>query len=282
MIYLYSGTPGSGKSLHTAEVIFFKLRARHPVLANFDVNTQFVMGRGRRKIADFRYFSNEDLSPGGLMDYSAAYFKNHRFREGQILLVIDEAQLLFNSREWDAKGRAAWLSFFSQHRKYGYDVILVAQFDRMLDRQIRSLIEYEYIHRKVSNFGVWGKIFSVFFLGKLFVSVKMWYPLRERIGADWFVCKPKFFRLYDTYKHFGEDEQISPKPARKPAKEKNEENDRNKLLQDLVTVLEIFRYQKEAAEQHFLCNNPVAAPAGKKSSRFKDLLFRPISLFANN
>ena len=40
-------------------------------------------------------------------------------------------------------------SHFSQHRKLGYRVILIAQFDRMLDRQIRSVLEYEYIHRKV-------------------------------------------------------------------------------------------------------------------------------------
>ena len=36
-------------------------------------------------------------------------------------------------------------------------MILIAQFDRMLDRQIRSVIEYEHIHRKVKNIGVWGK-----------------------------------------------------------------------------------------------------------------------------
>ena len=42
--------------------------------------------------------------------------------------------------------------FFSQHRKLGYRVILVAQFSEMIDKQIRALIEYEYIHR---NKGKW-------------------------------------------------------------------------------------------------------------------------------
>lgn len=210
MISLYSGTPGSGKSLHTAERIYYALRLKRPVIANFDVNTQFV-SKGRRKIGAFTYVPNDELDPAYLIRYSSEYFSSHRFREDYILLIIDEAQLLFNSREWDAKGRKEWLSFFTQHRKYGYAVVLVAQFDRMLDRQIRSLIEYEYIHRKVSNFGIWGKLFSLVFLGRLFVAVKMWYPLRERIGADWFVCKPRFFRLYDTYKHF-ETEKAAPAP----------------------------------------------------------------------
>lgn len=216
MINLFSGTPGSGKSLHVAEKIYYALRAGRPVIANFEVNLDFVWrgSAGRRRKDDaFRYIPNDELGPELLQDYADAWFKDHRFREDHILLIIDEAQLLFNSREWDAAGRAAWLRFFSQHRKWGYEVILVAQFDRMLDRQIRSLIEYEYIHRKVSNFGVWGKVFSVFFLGKLFVAVKMWYPLRERIGAEWFVCKPRFFRLYDSYKRFSQDKDPAPAPA---------------------------------------------------------------------
>ena len=202
MIKLFSGTPGSGKSLHTAEKIFYALRAGRPVICNFDINLSFVRGRKKRNV-NFTYLPNDLISVSFLERFSMDYFKDRKMKEDWILLILDEAQLMFNAREWDAKGRKDWLSFFTQHRKYGYEIILVAQFDRMLDRQIRSLIEYEFIHRKVSNFGVWGKIFSMFFLGKLFVAVQMWYPLRERIGAEWFVCKPRFFRLYDTYKNFG-------------------------------------------------------------------------------
>lgn len=212
MIKLFSGTPGSGKSLHTAEKIYYALRAGRPVICNFDINLGFVQGR-KRKNVDFTYLPNDSLSVEFLESFAVSYFKDRRMKEEWLLLIIDEAQLIFNAREWDAKGRKKWLSFFTQHRKYGYEVILVAQFDRMLDRQIRSLIEYEYIHRKVSNFGVWGKIFSAVFLGKLFVAVQMWYPLRERVGAEWFVCKKRFFRLYDTYRNFSAADQPHGEPA---------------------------------------------------------------------
>lgn len=84
----------------------------------------------------------------------------------------------------------------------GYHVILVAQFDRMIDRQIRSLIEYEFIHRKVSNFGLAGKIMSSVALGRLFVAVQMWYPLKEKVGSEFFVARPSLYRLYDTYGTF--------------------------------------------------------------------------------
>ena len=99
-------------------------------------------------------------------------------------MVIDECQLMFNARDWNAKGRADWLEFFTLHRHLGYRIILIAQFDRMIDRQVRSLIEYEYIHRKVSNFGIYGKIISLFSLGNLFVSVKIWYPMKEKVGSE--------------------------------------------------------------------------------------------------
>lgn len=203
MVKLYSGTPGSGKSLHTAERIFYALRAGRPVICNFDINLSFVQGKRRKKNLDFTYLPNDQLTVAALQDFSASYFKDRPVKEEKILLVIDEAQLIFNAREWDARGRKDWLSFFTQHRKYGYEIVLVAQFDRMLDRQIRSLIEYEYIHRKVCNFGLKGWLLSFFVLGRLFVAVEVWYPMKERVGAQWFVCKRRFFRLYDTFKDFG-------------------------------------------------------------------------------
>ena len=116
--------------------------------------------------------------------------------------MIDESQILFNSRDYGRKDRAGWLSFFTQHRKLGYEVILVAQFDRMLDRQIRALVEYEYRHRKVSNYGVVGFLMSAVFLGNLFVSVKIWYPMKEKVGSEFFIAKKKYYSLYDTFSLF--------------------------------------------------------------------------------
>lgn len=199
MIYLYSGTPGSGKSLHTADKLYWRLRAGKPVIANFPFRWQEC-----GKNPHYLYIDNTDLTPERLINFSRNWFSaGHKFREGAITLVIDESQILFNSRDWNAAGRGDWLSFFTQHRKYGYDVILVAQFDKMLDRQIRALIEYECVHRKVSNFGVWGKIFSLLAGGKLFVCVKIWYPMKEKVGSEFFRAKKKYYQLYDSYADFG-------------------------------------------------------------------------------
>jgi zona occludens toxin len=217
MITLYSGTPGSGKSLHSACMIYWRLRMGKPVICNFDINLAAI----KHCKGDYQNIPNDKMTPRKLIEYSDSYFINNRFREGAILLIVDECQLMFNAREWDAQGRKEWLSFFSQHRHYGYDIILVAQFDRMIDRQIRSLIEYDVIHRRVSNFGFWGKLISAVTLGKLFVAVKMWYPLHERVGAEWFKANKKYYSLYDSYKHFETETEKKPEKAQKTEIEQN-------------------------------------------------------------
>lgn len=202
MIFLYSGTPGSGKSLHQASDIYFNLKYGRPVVANFDLAPDFVQANKGR----FLYLPNDELSPDALVAFAQDYWatSGKPFKEGSIRVYLDECQILFNARSWDQKGRSEWLKFFSQHRKYGFDIYLVAQFDRMLDRQIRSLIEYEYVHRKLNNYGMAGKVISFLLGGQAFVVVKVWYPMKERVGSEWIFPRKKYLRIYDSYKLFDE------------------------------------------------------------------------------
>lgn len=201
MITLYSGTPGSGKSLHLASRLYHWMKYRNaPIIGNFSCDFSTI----KKPKGHYLYIDNSDLTPERLLCFSKNYsaYLGRKLKEDEILLVIDECQLLFNSREWGSRNRAQWCSFFSQHRKLGYEVILIAQFDRMIDRQIRSLLEYEYIHRKVKNFGVAGKLLSLFCAGKLYVCVKMWYPLKEKVGSEFFIEHKRFYSIYDTYALF--------------------------------------------------------------------------------
>lgn len=203
MIDLYSGTPGSGKSLHAAQRIYTALTIqRRPVVCNFDINLDAI----KRLRGTFCYVDNTALTPDYLIKYSQDYFGDKRVVEDQILLVIDECQLLFNAREWGKKGRDKWLSFFTQHRKLGYHVILIAQFDGMIDKQIRALIEYEYVHRKLSNFGWRGLFLSVFFGPGSIIAVKVWYPLNMKVDQEVLHIRKRYYRLYQTYNLFQADQ----------------------------------------------------------------------------
>ena len=199
MIVLYSGTPGSGKSLDCARTIYSWCRRGAPVICNFPVNVDNIRSHGKK---DIRFIDNDSLSPGLLVSIARDYFAGKRVREDSILLIVDEAQLLFNARDWAAKGREDWNWFFTMHRHFGYFIILCAQFDRMLDRQVRCLIEYEYIHRKVKNMGWRGWFLSCLLLSpfsQLFVKVRVWYPMKERVGCDFYKASRKYCRVYDTY-----------------------------------------------------------------------------------
>lgn len=112
--------------------------------------------------------------------------------------------LIFNSREWQKQfdHRMQWLEFLSQHRKYGYKVILAAQADKMIDNQFRMLIEYEVKHRKLGKFGVWGAILSRLFFGRGYVQLTYYYQMSDCLQRDWYWGSKKDFAMYDTRKTF--------------------------------------------------------------------------------
>lgn len=192
MIYLYSGTPGSGKSLHVAKDILSKLNIKkQSVIANFDINFNILS----KNHGSFICVDNNNLNVKFLYDYA---MQHHQLgRENQTLLVIDECQTIFNPREFSRSDRLEWNNFFSQHRKLGYNVILITQNDRLIDRQIRCLIEYEIKHRKVNNFKL-----GVLFPFSTFACVSYWYGVKERLGVEFFIFRKKYGKLYDSYKIF--------------------------------------------------------------------------------
>lgn len=192
MITLFTGTPGSGKSLHSIKKIIFNLKHGRNVISNFPVKDYEI----KKKTGSFYYKDNEALTISFLYDFA---IKNHiRGKEKQTLLVIDEAQTKFNPREFRAKDRMTWCQFFSQHRKLGYDVLLISQNDRLLDRQIRVNIEYEVRHRKVNNFGIIGCLLPF----SCFACIERWYGVNEKMGSEIMIYNKKIANLYDSYAIF--------------------------------------------------------------------------------
>lgn len=207
LIELFSGTPGSGKSLDAASCIRHALTKPRgedmPVIANFDVNVTNV-----KRPHAFHHFSNDELTPDLLTTFADDFWKSttRHFSEDYLLLVLDECQLVFNARSWMSKGRAGmndsrmdWLEFLSQHRKYGYRIILIAQNAKMIDNQFRMLIETEVNHRKVEHMGMVGHLVSLLFLNRLFLRVKYLYQSKERLGMSAYIGNRRDYDMYDTY-----------------------------------------------------------------------------------
>lgn len=206
MIYFYSGTPGSGKSLHVARDIMSKLRRKEKnnVICNFPVSLDVVSGKGKDKLlGEFIYKDNAFLDHEFLINYA---MKNHMPGvEGQTLVVIDECHVMFNPREFTRKDRMDWIKFFTIHRHLGYNFILVAQNDRQVDRQIRSLIEYETKHRKINNYKL-GRLLPF----PCFIAIDTWYGVNEKVSVSFFTFRKRISKLYDSYRTFEDIEMIFP------------------------------------------------------------------------
>ena len=167
------------------------------IIGNFYVNQNTV----KKRKGTYIYVDNSRLEPERLIKFAIRYarHKGRRLKEDELYLFIDEAQLLFNSRDWQLIKTSGWVSFYSQHRKLGFYIGLIAQFDRMLDRQIRSLVENEIKHRKVSRAGLFGKLLGFLTGDNLFIYIKIWYPMKQKVYSEFFLGTKKVYDLYDSY-----------------------------------------------------------------------------------
>ena len=120
MIFLYSGTPRSGKSLHVAERLYHLLRAGRPVVCNFNINLEPDPAE-RRDL--FHYKSNLEITPEYLIQFSQEHFKGKRVKESPAL-IVDECQLRSTPVSEQGRTTNGYLSLL--HRHYGYDIILIA------------------------------------------------------------------------------------------------------------------------------------------------------------
>lgn len=245
MIYLYSGSPGSGKSLHVARDIYYRLnksKNSRNVIANFTINRKMI----KSKKANFIYKDNSELTVQFLLDHA---LKNHKLgKENQTLVVVDECQVIWNSREWQSNhDRMEWIKFFTQHRKLGYNFIVISQNDRMIDRQIRSLFEYEIKHRKVNNFKI-GKLLPF----ATFVAVSYWYGVNEKLGVEFFTYKKKWGKFYDSYGTFELDKNLM-----KLIKEENIElipdAQEIKKVSKKISLKKLFNFKESYFPYAFLC-----------------------------
>lgn len=223
MIYFYSGTPGSGKSLSMAQYAeFWVKKLGKNIITNTFIDRNAILKKNKSGGQIF-YYENEEITPDLLITYA---LKNHDIgKEGQTLIIFDEAQVKFSPTAVKLKCqenknyRMEWLDFFTQHRHLGYDILMISQFDRLIDPQIRVLFEYNYIHRKANNLGTLGLLLSILHI-TFFVQVKKWYGVNEAIGTKFFFYKKKYAKIYNSYAY---RDQIIKKLEAKYGKEKMSE-----------------------------------------------------------
>lgn len=238
MIRCYTGTPGSGKSLHSIRRILDFLADGKNVIANFPIKLSEIKEKKRK--GRFFYVPNEKITVDYLYQFHKMYHRDDA--ESQTLLIIDEASVKFNCRTYGDKDRLAFCSFFAQHRKFGYNIVLVCQNLRQIDRQIRDLIELEVIHRKLNNYSFFRILPFPFF-----TAVEKNLAVRERNDYEFFTYSKKIGDLYDTFYDFTRTKDFKG----------------NKELEAAVLASELTVQGKEASEKR----RPARLPAVKGCPR---------------
>lgn len=198
MIEIYVGAVGSGKSYHAMARGISKIYSlrNNMVVANFPVKfseKDYKKGVNNRWI----YLDDDELTPLKLIKMSFDY--GYYGKEGNTLLILDEAGVYFNARDWQisANTRKEWIKFFSQSRKFGYDVVLIAQDARMIDRQIRSMAEYTVKHVKLRNYK-WLKLIP----WQIFAAVSYWAGGSFKGSISFILYNPFIAKRYDTMRMF--------------------------------------------------------------------------------
>ena len=87
MVYLYSGTPGSGKSLHAAGDIYEAARygSKKLIITNFSINTQKI----KKQKNEILVIPNWEITVQRIQEecrnFFATYYKG-KIREGKVLM----------------------------------------------------------------------------------------------------------------------------------------------------------------------------------------------------
>jgi hypothetical protein len=198
-----TGPLGSGKSYYAVRKATEALEANKVVVTNFRMTPDWherVVDRhplrwlmpGRRKRLKARWRRSVKVVP----DLKTLM----RIRvdgegEGRAVVVIDEAHVFMNARNWRDEDRMALVEWASASRKLGLEVYLVTQDLQSLDRQVRDRLTY---HIELSNL----KQFKV--MGIPVVPFNFFVAIWKYHGAGKAIVKRELYRLdwrarlYDT------------------------------------------------------------------------------------
>jgi len=225
MIEVCQGTPGSGKSAAAVARAIMHLKKGGVVAANFSLvdgwSDQIAKRSFFGRFSDqYRYDLASSLWPrfhrvnslaaihsiNPRADAVGIYKDNGGYGEGYGLLLLDECQLIFNARKWEKN--MDWIQFFTQHRKLGWNVVLIAHTIEMIDSQIRPLAEYESRFRNLQKL-------KLPIIGLPFSPIPMFLVIRRYAGLgagasviadrDLYPLPLWAARLYDSLEVFSQE-----------------------------------------------------------------------------
>lgn len=197
MIYAICGTPGSFKSCYAVEnFVLPALRKGRKVFTNIE-------GLSVTHIAT--YYDMDPISVeenlqvlGRVYDQDGTWHEDRdkirKFYEDlpiNALVIIDEAQNYFSSRDFKEQFSSDLIPWLTKHRHLGNDVVWITQNIESVDITFRRNTHLTYALRRAENLGMKNAAFNYIFdradLDRRHLARKMYRP------------DPMIFKLYSSY-----------------------------------------------------------------------------------
>lgn len=222
MIYLWTGTPGSGKSLHLAHEVRDYLRYNKRVISTCNINTgmcfmnrlqQFLFNISKGKLdfhcsdpreKNFYYLPLEECHPNVFYEFAARHHVEGK--ENQTIIFLDECVALFsptvlsdNIKLWNE-----WDKFFRIHRHLGFTIVLIPQSKRLISRKVIEYCELEVKHYNRKHHRTLGFFLSLI-LGGFFSYTVCWRGDKKPVEQHFFTYRPFYGNMYNSYSYFNKE-----------------------------------------------------------------------------
>jgi zona occludens toxin (predicted ATPase) len=203
MIAIVSGLPGSGKTLSALKrFIIPAIKEGRQIYTNIEgidllglsLYTEFPYEKAQKNLIAHELQDEKDIKTNQPLE--PFKFSTKRMLEGialNSLVVIDEAQVFWNNRDYASEENKRLLPFLQKHRHYGIDIIFLTQNIDQLDIGIRRLAQVHYRLRRMTNSGL-SKVVKVDIYPDAMGS-EQFKPMATNL---WTIDKA-IFKFYDSY-----------------------------------------------------------------------------------
>lgn len=191
MIYAIVGRPGSGKSYESVVYhILPAIKAGRRVVTNIPLKLDKIVDVFGKSALDLITVIDGKLNQYGSLD--RPFGKANDYIEhcspdddNAPLFVVDEAHMVLPNRNIDS----AILEYYSLHRHYGVDIILVTQNLRKIHRDIKAMVELTYYCAKNTAFGS----------DKTYVKKVKIADSTEVVNSEVRKLKPSYYGFYSSH-----------------------------------------------------------------------------------
>lgn len=203
MIAIISGLPGSGKTLSALKrFIIPAIREGRQIYTNIEgidllglsLYTEYPYEKAQKNLIAYEMQTEKDMERNEPLE--PFKFSTKRMCEGialNSLVVVDEAQVFWNNRDFASEENKKLLPFLQKHRHYGIDIVFLTQNIDQLDIGIRRLAQIHYRLRRLSNSGL-DKVVKVDIYPDAMGS-EQFKPMATNV---WTIDR-RIFKFYNSY-----------------------------------------------------------------------------------